>query len=140
MNSFHIEAKASNVWCNDENLYIALYDGRQLSVPLAYFPRLLHASPQQRSHYELSGGGLGFIGMRLMKILMFQVSSWAIPIGQNIIRTYKGYRLVLYVLRILVLSGVMANKALHKTLSARRSFCIIARCNAWAVLSAAYFR
>ncbi len=59
MNSFHIEAKASNVWCNDENLYIALYDGRQLSVPLAYFPRLLHASPQQRSHYELSGGGIG---------------------------------------------------------------------------------
>ncbi len=59
MNSFHIEANASNVWCRDENLYIALYDGRQLSVPLAYFPRVLHASPQQRSHYELSGGGIG---------------------------------------------------------------------------------
>lgn len=59
MNSFHIEAKASKVWCNDENLYIAFYDGRQLSVPLAYFPRLLHATAQQRSHYELSGGGIG---------------------------------------------------------------------------------
>jgi hypothetical protein len=34
-------------------------DGRMLSVPLAYFPRLLHASPDQREKYEISGGGTG---------------------------------------------------------------------------------
>jgi hypothetical protein len=28
-------------------------------VPLAYFPRLLSAKPEQRQHYELSGGGTG---------------------------------------------------------------------------------
>ena len=59
MTSFNIEAKASNVWCDNDNLCVALYDGRQLFVPLAYFPRLLNATPQQRGHYELSGGGTG---------------------------------------------------------------------------------
>jgi hypothetical protein len=30
-----------------------------LGVPLAYFPRLLNATPTQREHYEISGGGSG---------------------------------------------------------------------------------
>ena len=34
-------------------------DSRQLGVPLAYFPRLLKATPEQRNHYEMSGGGTG---------------------------------------------------------------------------------
>ena len=38
---------------------LELTDGRQLSVPLAYFPRLLHATPEQRQKYEMSGGGTG---------------------------------------------------------------------------------
>lgn len=59
MNSLAIEAKASKVWCDEENLCVALYDGRQLLVPLTYFPRLLQATPQQRNQYELSGGGIG---------------------------------------------------------------------------------
>jgi hypothetical protein len=36
-----------------------LVDGRQLAVPLAYFPRLLHATPQQRDQFEMSGAGTG---------------------------------------------------------------------------------
>ena len=59
MTSLSIEARAAKVWFNQDNLCIALYDGRQLFVPLAYFPRLLKATPQQRTHYELSGGGIG---------------------------------------------------------------------------------
>ena len=59
MTSLHIEAKASKVWFDNENLCVALFDGRQLFVPLVYFPRLLNATPQQRIHYELSGGGTG---------------------------------------------------------------------------------
>jgi hypothetical protein len=38
---------------------LRLADGRQLAVPLAYFPRLLSATPQQRMKFELSGGGTG---------------------------------------------------------------------------------
>ncbi len=36
-----------------------LSDGRTLGVPLAWFPRLLAATPEQRQRYELSGGGQG---------------------------------------------------------------------------------
>jgi len=47
------------VRCDDDTLWVTLDDGRQLGVPLAYFPRLLHATPAQRAAYELSGGGRG---------------------------------------------------------------------------------
>jgi len=40
-------------------MWVDFVDGRKLSVPLAYFPRLLNASPTQREHYEISGGGSG---------------------------------------------------------------------------------
>ncbi|MBK9442798.1 MAG: DUF2442 domain-containing protein [Comamonadaceae bacterium] len=40
-------------------MWVVLADGRQLGVPLAYFPRLLNASLEQRQRYELSGGGTG---------------------------------------------------------------------------------
>ena len=54
-----IEASASQVWFDEYNIWIALSDGRQLSVPLAYFPRLLNADPSQREKYVLSGNGTG---------------------------------------------------------------------------------
>ena len=50
---------ASRVWFDDDNMWVQLKDGRQLSVPLTYFPRLLRATPKQRERYELSGGGIG---------------------------------------------------------------------------------
>jgi len=53
------EARAVKVWTDEENLWIHLADGRQLAVPLAYFPRLLKATPAQRQRFEISGGGAG---------------------------------------------------------------------------------
>ena len=53
------DAPAKNVWFDSDNLWVGLTDGRQLSIPLAYFPRLLHATPEQREKYEMSGGGTG---------------------------------------------------------------------------------
>ena len=53
------DATAESVWFDQDNLWVKLTDGRQLAVPLAYFPRLLHATPDQRGKYELSGGGTG---------------------------------------------------------------------------------
>lgn len=38
---------------------VVLDDGRELSVPLAWFPRLLHATPEQRHEWELIGRGEG---------------------------------------------------------------------------------
>jgi hypothetical protein len=59
MSTLTFEANATKIWFDEENMWVALTDGRQLSIPLVYFPRLLHASPEQRNHYELSGGGTG---------------------------------------------------------------------------------
>jgi hypothetical protein len=44
----------------DENmLTVDLVDGRSVSVPLAWYPRLLHATPAQRANWEIAGGGFG---------------------------------------------------------------------------------
>lgn len=40
-------------------MWLDFVDGRKLGVPLAYFPRLLNATPTQRDHCEISGGGSG---------------------------------------------------------------------------------
>jgi len=53
------EPTAENVSFDANNLWVTLADGRKLGVPLAYFPRLLHATPQQRRQYVISGGGTG---------------------------------------------------------------------------------
>jgi len=40
-------------------MWVQLADGRVIGVPLAWFPRLLRASPEQRLRFEISGGGQG---------------------------------------------------------------------------------
>jgi len=40
-------------------LRVVLADGRELAIPLAWFPRLRDATPEQRSRWELIGGGIG---------------------------------------------------------------------------------
>lgn len=62
MNTLPIEiqaAKAQNVAVTDEALTVDLTDGRTLSVPLAWYPRLLHGTPAERNHWELIGDGEG---------------------------------------------------------------------------------
>jgi hypothetical protein len=54
-----VEARAIKVWFDSDNLWILLADGRQLSIPLTYFPRLLSAGEKQRDSYIVSGGGTG---------------------------------------------------------------------------------
>jgi hypothetical protein len=51
--------KVKHVRFSDDELIVDLLDGRTISVPLAWYPRLLHASPEQRENWELSGGGFG---------------------------------------------------------------------------------
>src|SRR5438874_13696059 len=53
------EAIAVEVACTDDALSVTLSDGRELSVPLAWFPRLLAATPTQRAKWEFIGGGIG---------------------------------------------------------------------------------
>jgi hypothetical protein len=49
---------ATSVRFDDHTMWVDLTDGRTLGVPLAWFPRLLHAAPQQREQVELSRTGL----------------------------------------------------------------------------------
>ena len=59
MSSLAIEAQATALWFEDQSLWVALADGRRLSVPLTYFPRLLNATETQRQAFTISGGGTG---------------------------------------------------------------------------------
>jgi hypothetical protein len=59
MNSFAGEIRAQKVWFDENNMWLLFTDGRQLSVPLAYFPRLRQATTEQRNRFEMSGGGYG---------------------------------------------------------------------------------
>ena len=49
---------ALNVNFDDDTFSVDLSDGRSIRVPLVWFPRLLHATPEQRSRYELSRSGI----------------------------------------------------------------------------------
>lgn len=54
-----IRPKAREISINDDELTALLADGRKISVPLAWFPRLLHATPGQRQNFEFLGDGEG---------------------------------------------------------------------------------
>jgi hypothetical protein len=50
---------AQTVHVTEDELIVPLVDGRTISVPIAWFPRLLHATLEQRNHFELLGDGEG---------------------------------------------------------------------------------
>ena len=50
---------ANNVIVTDDSLTVELEDGRTVSVPIAWYPRLLHASKEERNSWRLIGKGCG---------------------------------------------------------------------------------
>ena len=57
--AIEVEPLAVNVSFTDSALRVLLADGREISVPLAWSPRLLAATPEQREQWRLIGGGVG---------------------------------------------------------------------------------
>jgi len=53
------EALTVDVSCTNHTLSVVLSDGRTVTAPLAWFPRLLDATLRQRADWELIGGGIG---------------------------------------------------------------------------------
>jgi hypothetical protein len=53
------DATAVDVTVMDDRLVVILADGRELSAPLAWFPRLLDATPEQRRNWRFIGRGRG---------------------------------------------------------------------------------
>jgi hypothetical protein len=59
MNTSAFKPLAKTLKFEKTTMWVFLSDGRQLGVPLAYFPRLLRATSKQRNQYIISGGGTG---------------------------------------------------------------------------------
>lgn len=62
MNTLAIEIRmvsAQNVTVTDDALIVDLSDGRTVSVPLMWFPRLFHGTPAERNNWRLIGDGEG---------------------------------------------------------------------------------
>ena len=53
------DERVLDVRCDDHSVIVDLMDGRTISAPLAWFPRLLHGTPEQRAKWEPCGGGFG---------------------------------------------------------------------------------
>jgi hypothetical protein len=51
--------RVKDVRVTEDELIVGIADGRTVSVPLVWYPRLLHATPEQRARWELAGAGFG---------------------------------------------------------------------------------
>ena len=54
-----VDPRAIEVEVSEDELTVVLADGRRIAVPLTWFPRLLKATPKERSKFEILGGGVG---------------------------------------------------------------------------------
>jgi len=59
ISAIDVKPLADSVRVTEDELMVDLVDGRRISVPLAWFPRLLHAEPAARDRFELLGDGEG---------------------------------------------------------------------------------
>jgi hypothetical protein len=53
------DIRVRDVTVSEDELTVALMDGRTITVPLAWYPRLEAATPEQRAHWETAGAGYG---------------------------------------------------------------------------------
>ena len=54
-----VPPKAVDVEITDDTLTVDLEDGRTISVPIGWFPRLAYGSPEERANFQISGVGRG---------------------------------------------------------------------------------
>ena len=53
------DERVANVSFDEDSLSVRLKDGRSISVPLTWYPRLFHATGEQRRNWKIAGGGYG---------------------------------------------------------------------------------
>ena len=53
------DERVAEIHLTDDNLIVSLMDGRTISVPLVWYPRLLNATLKQRRNWQIAGGGYG---------------------------------------------------------------------------------
>ncbi len=54
-----MSSSAETLRFDEHTMWVDLADGRTIGVPLAWFPRLLHATAEQRQAWRIGGGGRG---------------------------------------------------------------------------------
>jgi len=53
------EAVASDVWFDADMMHVRLLDGREINVPIEWFPKLRNATAEQKKNWRLIGKGIG---------------------------------------------------------------------------------
>jgi len=53
------DERVAGVSFTSDSLSVSLMDGRTITVPLAWYPTLLHGSPEQLGNWKVAGGGYG---------------------------------------------------------------------------------
>ena len=51
--------RVKDVRVSEDTISVDLFDGRTITVPLVWYPRLLHATPEQRANWHIAGAGYG---------------------------------------------------------------------------------
>ena len=74
MSSLVVEAEAMDVQLTDDCLSVDLSDGRTISVPLAWYPRLMHGTDAARNNWRFIGDNGEFTGLTLTKISAWRIS------------------------------------------------------------------
>lgn len=59
MSSLTADTRANNIVITGERLSVESNDGRSISAPLAWYPRLLHGTPEERNNWRLLGNAEG---------------------------------------------------------------------------------
>ncbi|WP_204140212.1 DUF2442 domain-containing protein [Halomicronema sp. CCY15110] len=57
--AIQIDERVKDVHFTEDTISVDLMDGRTITVPLVWYPRLLNATPAQRKQWEVCGGGYG---------------------------------------------------------------------------------
>ena len=74
---------ATNVVVTDDTLTVDLSDGRTISVPLAWYPRLVHGTPEERAGWRLIGRGEGIHWTQLDEDLSVEGLITGRPSGES---------------------------------------------------------
>jgi hypothetical protein len=77
------DERVAGVTFTADTLNVTMKDGRTITVPLTWYPRLLQATPKQRKHWKVSGGGYAFIGLNLTKTSVQRVCFAELPLPRS---------------------------------------------------------
>lgn len=89
MNTLTLKTRIEAVYFTRDSLVVDLVDGRTISVPLTWYPKLLKASPKERSHWEICGGGYGIHWPEIDEDLSVEELLRGSPAPTKKIRTVK---------------------------------------------------